>query len=289
MTNAEAVQRQLQQITSARSETGVFVRMDDRFAVVNIGTATVTVPCIGFYPPVVGMAVRVDWVDGSPAVTGPVRPLSPLGVITAPGNPRATVEVDGEPYSLFYRDGYTPTVGDQVEINWTTGIIQGKITGTETPEVPEEDGGSSTPFELIVRAEASARIQGSGPWGNDDPWASSSNRGVWTYSNRVKDAIAGAYINSVDIYLPLVQEVGQCAIGVHEYGSVPGFFPDILFAMNLPLGSRNGWVRMPEWGPFLSTGQRGVGVYAPGGNGYSIWRGVSSDPLSGALRFNGVR
>lgn len=66
-------------------------RVDVFFEDFDPGTVTVTVPCIGFYPPTTGMAVRVDWVNGSPAVTGPVRPLSPLGEIISAGTPLATV------------------------------------------------------------------------------------------------------------------------------------------------------------------------------------------------------
>lgn len=287
MINAEAVARKFAAQGRVRSEVAVFVRMDGRFAIVNIGDATVPMPCVGFYPPAAGMSVRVDWVNGSPAVTGPVTPLNPLGVISGTGSPKAAATVDGVEYMLFYRDGYTPAVADQVEINWVTGVIQGKVTGVETPEAPPESSASPKPFELVVRAQASGRFNSSGRWGNSDPWASNTTRGLWTYGDAIRSAVAGASIKTVDIYLPLSQQVGNASIGFHEYGQLPNFFPTILDAVNLPFGSRNGWVRIPYWSA-LSLGQRGVGVFAPGG-GYTIWRGVASDPLSGALRFNGMR
>lgn len=289
MNDAEKLQRQLADVTSTRSEVAVFVKMDGRFAIINIGTSTITVPCVGFYPPVAGMPVRIDWVNGSPSLTGPVKPLNPLGRITATGAPRATVTVDGVAYSLFYRAGYTPAVNDDVEVNWATGVIQGKITGVTVPDVPNEVPPEPKGFELVVRAEQSGRFDSGGRWGNSDPWASNTTRGLWTYNNRVKDALAGAVsINYVDIYLPLVREVGNVSIGLHEYGVLPGFFPVITDPLNLPLGSRGGWLRMPNWAAFLALGQRGIGVYAPGG-GYTVWNGVGTDPMSGALRFNGTR
>lgn len=289
MNDAEKVQQQIAGLTATRSETAVFVKMDGRFAVVNIGTSTITVPCVGFYPPVAGMPVRVDWVNGSASLTGPVRPLNPLGRIAATGSPRATVTVDGTAYSLFYRSGYTPAVNDDVEVNWATGVIQGKITGVTVPDTPNETTPEPKPFEFVVRAQQSGRFNSSGRWGNSDPWASNTTRGLWTYGNSIKDALAGAVtINFVDIYLPLVSELGNTAIGLHEYGDLPGFFPTISDAINLPLGSRGGWLRMPNWASFLALGQRGIGVLAPGG-GQTIWNGVASDPMSGALRFNGTR
>lgn len=290
MTDADDVALRLAEASSTRSETGVLVRMEGRFAVVNIGTSTVTVPCVGFYPPVVGMAVRVDWVNGSPAVTGPVKPLNPLGKITATGTPRATVTVDGVPYLLYYRSGYTPVVNHNVEINWATGVIQGQVTGVNTPTAPGENGGGTVPFEVVVRAGNSGRYQsGSGWWGRG-PWASSSNNGIWTYEGRVHDAVGSGVVSRVDIYLPLVSEVGLASIGTHDYGAIPGGAPVISSPTALPLGGRSGWVTLPgAFGPYLAAGGRGIGVTAPGGSGYTRWRGVDEDGLSGALRITGTR
>lgn len=293
MNDSEILARKMSQLTSARSETGQFVRMDGRFAVVNIGTSTVTIPCVGFYPPVSGMPVRVDWVNGSPAVTGPVRPLNPLGVITAPGTPRATVSVDGVTYSLFFRDGYTPTVDDQVEINWATGIIQGRITGSDAPEPPGEAGGTGGPFDVTVRAAGSGRFQsGSGWWGND-PWASSSNDGIWVFGNSILDAVGPvATVTAAYVFLPLISQVGLASIGVHNHSSIPGGAPAILpgSLMTLPLGGRNGWVQLgTSIGQYLAAGGRGLGVLAPGNSGNTRWRGTATDAMSGAVRLVGTR
>ncbi|GAA1147856.1 hypothetical protein GCM10009651_35740 [Microbacterium natoriense] len=288
MTAGDVLALQASQVTSSRSEAGVFVRMDGRFAVVNIGTSTVTIPCVGFYPPVVGMSVRVDWVNGSPAVTGPVKPLSPLGKITATGTPLATVTVDGVAYLLYYRFGYTPTVGDDVEVNWATGIIQGKVTGVSTPTSPGENPGGAAPFEVVIRAANSGRYQSS--WWGNDPWASNNNTGIWVYGNLVPEGVgASATLSTIDIYLPLVQQVGNCSVGVHAYPAIPGGAPSVTSLTPLALGGRAGWVRLPiGFGTYLQAGGRGIGVTAPGG-GYNIWRGTAADSLSGALRITGTR
>ncbi|WP_315106396.1 hypothetical protein [uncultured Microbacterium sp.] len=287
MINAEVVARAVAARGGSRSETAVFVRMDGRLAVVNIGESTVPVPCVGFNPPVPGMPVRVDWVNGSPAVMGPASPLNPLGVITGTGTPKATVTVDGVEYMLFLSAGYTPTVGDQVEINWWSGIIQGKITGADTPEPPPESSGGATAFSVTVRAADSGRYQsGSGWWGRA-PWASASNDGIWVYGNRVRDAVGSGDVTRVEIYLPLQQQVGVASIGVHPHASIPGGGPVITSKTDLPIGRRSGWQTLPaSFGPYLAAGGRGIGV-ADGG--YNIWRGVDSDSMSGALRLSGTR
>ena len=290
MTVGDAVAAQLAQVDTARSETAVFVRMDGPLAVVNIGPSTVRVPCVGFFPPVSGMPVRVDWINGSASLVGPVKPLSPLGTITGTGTPKATVTVDGTVYQLFYRSGYTPTVGDTVEINWATGIIQGQVTGFDAPEPPPVGGGSATPFDVTVRAVDSGRYQsGSGWWGNG-PWASDNNSGIWVYGNTIADAIGSGTVTAVSVYLPLTQELGNCAIGTHPHASIPGGAPSIGSTIDLPLGGRAGWVGLPAgFGSYLAAGERGLGVLAPGAGGYNIWNGTASDSMSGAVRLIGSR
>ncbi|MCT1363303.1 hypothetical protein [Microbacterium sp. p3-SID131] len=289
MINAEAVARRLSAQGSARSETAVFVRMDGRFAVVNIGPATVTVPCVGFNPPLAGMAVRVEWVNGSPAVTGPVTPLSPLGEITAAGTPRATVLVDSVSYMMPVMASYTPANGDSVVVDWTVpgGMILGKVAAVDRPAPPDETGGEAVPFTVTVRASNSGRFQpGSGWWGND-PWASANNDGIWVYGNRVRDAVGAGTVSRIDIYLPLVQQVGVASIGVHPHPSIPGGAPTITSMTPLPQGRRSGWQTLPlSFGAYVAAGGRGIAV-ADGG--YNMWRGTSTDSLSGALRISGTR
>lgn len=289
MTNADDVARRMAEVTSTRSETGRFVRMDGRLAVVNIGPATVTIPCVGFYPPVAGMAVRVDWVNGSPVVAGPVKPLNPLGRITATGTPRATVTVDGTPYLLYYRSGYTPALNDDVEVNWATGIIQGKVTGLDTPTQPGESGGGATPFTIQIRAAQSGRYDSnSGAWWGNDPWASNNNRGIWTYFDRVKDALGSATITSIRVYAPLIQELGTASIGVHPHYAIPSGAPTITSLIPMDLGQRNGWITLPlNFGTYLAAGGRGIGVLSPT-TGYTQWRGVAADPFSGTLEVAGT-
>lgn len=289
MSSAKVVQQQLAQVTSARSETAVFVRMEDRLAVVNIGTSTIAVPCVGFSPPLPGMPVRIDWVNGSPSLTGPAVPLNPVGRITATGTPRATVTVDEVAYTLPVMSTYTPVMNDEVVIDWNIPIIAGKVAAVDVPSKPEENPTSNpVPFSVIVRAAFSGRYQSGSGWWGDDPWASSSNSGIWVYGNRVKDAVGSGTVTRTEIYLPLISELGLASIGVHPHYSIPGGAPSIS-SLNA-LSHRSGWVLVSSAvGPYLAAGGRGMGVVAPGGNGYTRWRGVASDSLSGALRITGTR
>lgn len=292
MNDAELQALKLAQQNTVRSETGQFVRMEGRFAVVNIGPSTVTIPCIGVYPPRPGLPVRVEWVNGSPAVKGLVTPQNPFGTISAAGTPRASVLVDGVTYELYVMDAYTPTVGDSVAVDWDRNLILGKVSGIDTPDVPGESGGSSTPFDVTVLAANSSRYQsGSGYWGND-PWASSSNQGIWVYGSRISDAVGAGNVTEAYMFLPLISQVGLASIGVHDYASIPGGAPYIVPSSLVPLslGGRNGWIPLTaSVGQYLAAGGRGVGVLAPGGGGYTRWKGTASDAMSGAVRLIGNR
>lgn len=275
-------------IPSIRSETATFVRMDGPFAVVNVGPNTIRVPNVGWVPPVAGMVVQVEWRDGRPIVTGPAVALSPVGEITGTGTPRATVRVDGVDYMLFIRSGYTPALGDVVTVNWQTGIIEGAVTGREEPPAPVVEPPPITRFQdLPVMAWKSGRYQTS--WWSSDPRASNSNRGIWVYGTRVQDALRGSQIERMFVYLPLVQELGNCAIGLAHHGDIPAGAPTITDAFSLPVGQRSGWVELPAWwGGWLRDNLGGIGVTAPGG-GDNIWRGVPADTSSGKLSFTGTR
>jgi hypothetical protein len=288
MSAADKVARALARIPSVRTELGVFIRMDGNLALVNIGSSTVRIPCVGTYPPPVGETVQIEWRKGRPYLVGGSRQSNPIGTITATGSPRATVTVDGVSHMLYYRDGYVPTVGDTVEINWVTQVIQGKLTGAEEPEPPQEAPESKpSPFDLTVRATNSGRYQNS--WWGNDPWASNNNDGIWTYGNRVRDALKGAKINRAWIFLPLKQEVGDCRIGTHPHASIPGSAPSLSSLTVLPIGERRGWQPISlAFAEYLAVGGRGIGMSAPA-DGFNIWAGTDLDKLSGALRFTGTR
>lgn len=279
-------------IPTIRSHTATFVRMVGGLAVINTGDTQITVPCVGYYPPVVGDTVQVEWRNGSPAVVGPAVPRNPIGTITGTGSPKAEVTVDGVAYLLPYRAGYTPTVSDSVEVNWATGVIQGALSEAPvSPEEPSSPGGGSASFDVTVLAAGSGKYDfaWSNWWGGSEVWASNNNQGIWWYGNAFRTAVgAGASISRLLIYLPLISQVGNCSIGVHAHPSRPGGAPTIGSAV--PLSPRGGWVELPDsFATYLQAGGRGVGVTAPGG-GLTKWRGAPSpDSRSGALRAIGTR
>jgi len=264
---------------------GVFVGMSGVLAVVNVGDRSVTIPCSGFYPPVAGMSVQLERRNGSLIVTGPAVQLQPLGVITAGGTPKCVVMVGGVEYTLGYRVGYTPVIGDNVEINWTTGVVQGKVTALADVVTPASnpDVGPVAFSNLVVQAADSGSFISR--WWTSDVYNGDSNRGAWFYGNRVRDALRGATLRKVEIFLPARLMSGYAPqVGLHGSASKPS--GNVSVSSQIALEPRSGWVLLPlSFGVALQSGG-GIGVTP---SGYNIWRGKASDAYSGALRFSGTR
>lgn len=283
----DQIRNRLRQIPKTASRTAVFVGMVGPLATVNVGDESITIPCVGFYPPVAGMVVQLEQRNGQLVVTGPAVPLNPIGTISGTGSPKATVTVDGTDYVLWLRSGYTPVIGDQVSINWTTTVIDGKITGagTSNPAPTQNPGGSSGALSTApVLATGSGQYRSR--WQSNDVRASDSVSGAWFYGTRLRTALKGSTPTQIQIYLPLRQSLGVCNIGVHTSSSQPGGY--VSASLLTPLDHRGGWVTLPlSFATFLRDNTGGIAVTS--GNGDNQWAGTQADPLSGALRFKGSR
>lgn len=288
--NADVVAGKLARVSRVSSAVGEFVEMVGGLAKVNLLGATVDIRCDGFSPPIAGMPVRVETVDGIMRVVGPSRTLSPRGEVTAVGAGSTTVTVD-DTWTLPVLNSYSsPTSGDMVVIDWGTGYVTGEEATEPTPETPNEVAVQPKRFkDLLIKPTASGKYDSnySNWWGGSEVWASNNNEGIWVYGGRHR-ALAGADITKVEIYLPLIQQAGVAKIGYHNYSTIPGGAPTISSLQTL--NDRSGWVSLPtSWGnDFRDNTSRGVGVSTDGGSGFNKWYGAGRK-LSGALRFAGTR
>jgi len=285
-TDTELILNRLAAIPDVGHKLGVFVRMDGVLAVVNVGDRAVTIPSTGFYPPVEGMTVQLERRNGALIVTGPASQLPPLGTITAGGSPKCSVDAGGIVYVLAYRDGYVPTIGDPVEINWATGVIQGKLSvaPVATPAIPNP-GGQGGAFEnLLVMASGSGSFNGR--WWTSDVYNGDNNTGAWFYGPRIRDALRGTTPSKIEIFLnPRLASGNSPQVGLHSSASTPG--GNVSVGSQTALEPRSGWVELPTWWALsLRDGDGGIGVTP---SGYTVWRGLSADAMSGALRFSGRR
>jgi hypothetical protein len=289
---ARQIARVERKIPRVDSFAGVFVRMDEGLAVVNVGTETLRLQTEGWYPPLAGMPVRIQAMNGALRVTGPNLALNPRGTVTAVDGEWVTVLVDGVEHVLRYMGPYMPIETDDVVINWNVPIVLGEESGAPETAQPGTNPGVSQSFtDLVVQATSSGRYYGGGLRG-DDVWASPSNMGGWFYGGGL-GALAGANVTRAEIYLPLYSDANyggadQVMIGRHPHPDRPGTPPTL--SATVALNPETGWVGLPgDWGNFFRDNPtHGVGVWVPS-SGFFKWRGVRDDPFSGALRFAGTR
>lgn len=267
--------------------TAEFVQMVGPLAKVNIGQGSVDIPCVGFTPPIPGMIVQVERRNGELVVIGPAVTLNPIGVISATGSPKCTVTIDGVDYILGYQAGYTPVVGDTVEINPATYIIQGKVTVANSPTTPTANPGGGHPPLPTAPVLAIGSGQYRSRWQSNDVRASDSVSGAWFYGGRAGAALTGSTPTSIEIYLPLRKSLGVCLVGVHTSPTQPGGY--VTASSLTPLGSRSGWVALPVSFAFFLRDNPAGGIAVTSGNGDNQWAGTQTDALSGALRFRGSR
>lgn len=299
MSAFDEVNRKLAGVPRVSSVVGEFVGMLGGLARVNVQGSLVEVRCDGWTPPIAGMPVRVESLNGLMRVVGPSRTLSPRGVVTESldGGVRAAVTVDGVPYVLPVVAPYAPVPTDVVVVNWFSGHVIGEEASAPVVEEPPSAPSESTrPFaDFLVYPTGSGKYDSNTVqwWGGPEVWASNNNAGIWVYGGRLS-TLAGANVTGLEIFLPLIQTVGNVSVGLHSYSGIPGGAPVLTDLVSLP--ARSGWVgntdafRFPSWwGNHLRDNPNaGIGVSAPGG-GYTRWRGVGQDSLSGVLRFSGTR
>jgi hypothetical protein len=277
--------RRLATIPTVGSKLGVFLRMDGPLAVVNVGDSVIAIPVSGFFPPIAGMSVQIEARNGRLILTGPSAPLPNVGVVSAGGSPKCTVIAGGTEYLLGYVSGYVPVVGDTVGIDWTKPWIQGKFSAVPVAAPPlENPAPAPTKFEnlVVMSADSGSFIE---RWWTSDVYNGNSNTGAWFYGPRVADALRGATVTKIEIFLNPRQASGNAPqVGTHTFGDKPG--GNVAVSGQIGLEPRSGWVQLPlGWAGVLQAGG-GIGVTR---SGYTIWRGLASDAMSGALRFSGAR
>jgi hypothetical protein len=291
---ADVLARKLADAARVAAGVGTFVSMAGPLARVNFQGATVDMRCDGWYPPIAGMPVRVETVDGSMRVVGPSRALSPRGTVTESldGGARARLTVDGIEYVLPVIAPYAPVPTDIVIINWQSGHVFGEEAAAPVTETPGTVSPVREQFtDLTIQPVRSGRFDTSWGnwWGGAEVWASNNNKGIWVFGDRL-GALAGATLDRAEFFLPdPIKAAGAAFIGLHTHADIPGGAPNIIELTPLP--ARAGWIRLPEgWAQFLRD-NAGAGIGVTSGAGDNRWPGVgqAGGSQSGWLRFAGSR
>jgi hypothetical protein len=287
---AAAVMARLDGLSPSQSLVGTFQRFEGAFALVTVLGADVLIPFSGPLPSPTD-SVQLELRNGQMVMTGPTRPKPTRGRVTAVGSPNVTVlGSDAVSYSLPFMSSYSPTVMDDVAIEWSFegGLVKGKVSTTPPPPVAPPAAGAEVrdyhpaPFQAVA---AGYHIVSSGAYnGSFVPNYGTDRASAAWYGATVADSIQdNATITLARIYLSTTsQSFGGPAIQVIE-GAGPQARVPVGSAIALP--ARSGWVSIPgEIVDLLKVANRGVSIIgATNPSGSDRYRTVAQDPMTFAL------
>lgn len=271
------------------SFTGVYRRMSGSFAVVDaLGSTGLLIPSAAQVPPVSNDVVQVELRNGQYVMLGPVKPHPTRGTVTVVGSPLVTVSTADGLFSLPFMSAYSPSVNDDVAIEWTGegGLVKGRVSTTPPPPTPEpppaEPSREYHPSPFL--ASAAGYHKGGVYNGNWFPnYGTNQTAAAW-YGMTVADSIPDdATITLARVFLSERQaQFGGPAVQVIE-GTGPQARVPVGAATALP--ARSGWVAIPfEVVDLLKVAGRGVSIIgATNPSGLSIYNKLSDDPQSFAL------
>lgn len=290
---------QIAAVPKSSSFVGTFRTMNGVLAVVQAYEGELQIPFVGTVQPSPGDSVQVEMRNGSYAMIGPTRPKPARGSVTAVSAPTPPDEEGGAlpddtarvlvlagdvEYALPYVTGYEPAVADIVAIQW--GFEGGLVTGAVSmippvPIVPPVSQGSQSYHPAPFTATGSNSFQG-GSWNKAGRvWSSDTAKGVWLYGSKIADTIPdSAVIEYVRLYLSPDQIQGDPAnLRLHSNTSFSG--GPAWQGSSWPLAPVAGWNQIPNsFVDWLKANPGGLGFDS---GGYSIFRSITADPMSGAL------
>jgi hypothetical protein len=294
MGSAEVITRRLGTIPTVRLPTGKFVATNaDGTVSIDFGQGAVTCLSAGFFQPLPGTAVRCLLTDEGTVMLGPSSAISAYGTVTAVGATTVTVTTSAGSRVLPFLISYaTPTIGDQVEIDWAdSGMVQGKVSAIPASSYAPDPTPPKT-FRGDFRAiDSGTYYVPGGAYNTTDVWCTSTgnNRGVWIYGTTIADTIPDtATVTRCQLYVPEFYNQfpsSLALIGLHTLFSKSGA-PTMTSPVAISGGT--GWKELPvAFADALKTGSKaGVGTGSSGSSGYHKFTNRVADADSGMLRID---
>lgn len=273
---------------------GTFVSYDGVGCQVDVGDGRMDAMLGSGYLPGVGEAVLVMFIDGIPYVMAPSTPRPHVGTVTAVNAGLVALSTVAGPVGPCSYSGSAPTVGQVMRLVWHGGPFAVPATAEPGSVAPGNPGGGGTTqhvddFWATSTGTWNSAFGGGTATGyfNSEVWASNTTLGFWFYGTKTQDTIPGtAVIQRVQMYVAARQIQGGAPIfTVHDNPSPPG---DALSG-GVALGVSNfAWVDLPlSFGDALKQGGGAYGVGVRHG-GYNIFKSLSADGMTGALRITSV-
>lgn len=253
------------------------------------GAATIPARMTTQYPIIPGDPVRLARKNGELVVLGPTKSRDATGKIISAGATTCVVEYpsgSGVLATMPFNSAYTPVANDIVLIDWSAkgGVVVAELTELPTFTTPSPSGsaGAQTYHPEPFTALQSGSFR-NGAWWTTDVYSSINNIGAWFYGSKIKDTIPdSATILSARIYLPRreVLASGSPMLGRHPSATRPAGTVVVSATSAIAAGA-TGWTSIPT--SLIDNLKSSTGGIGFDHGGYTIWHGVSTDGLSGAL------
>jgi hypothetical protein len=262
---------------------GYYRGLDGLRALVDFSGGRVPAHPAASFIPEVNDPVWVAVVDGVAWMLGPsvLRPGNGEVVSEAAGIAIVDTIIGHVPAT--YNSGATLSPGDQVKLYWNEGchVIGVRSDSPAAPDAPPPVVGGGVQQTVSFSAIDSGSYQSGYGWRINDVWSSSSNIGAWFYGTKIRDTIPdSAVIDSAEIYLPLLKDLGLFPFGRHDYATKPSGAVSFSGVTTLP--GKSGWVPIPvSLIDHLKVNTGGLGFDL---GGYNIWAGTQKDGQSGTVR-----
>lgn len=237
----------------------------------------------GQYRPEINEAVWVFFYDGKPFLEGPVEPKPGQGVVVTVGSATALVATDIGDKRVTIPFGATLSSGDTVKLYWSEGgHILSVLTAATPPPTPPAPGTGETKLIEFKAIDSAQYYLPLNKLQSNYPRASDSISGAFFYGTQIADTIPDtATVLSEEIYLPLLQELGFCYIGLHDQANTTPGMP--ASHDDTALSPRGGWVPLSAgWGAYLASHYAGITLTS--GNGDNRWNGTQADGMAGCVR-----
>ncbi|ROS62211.1 hypothetical protein EDF38_1314 [Frigoribacterium sp. PhB160] len=269
---------------------GAFVSYEDKAATVDLeGSRLLGIKSATPYLPAVGEQVWVQFIDGVPWLLGPTVIPPGDGTIVTVSSESAVVETDIGRITATYTAGQALSSGQNVKLYWQGGPhVIGPLATTPPPKPtpdPPAPSPSSRHVDVFTAVDAGS-WSGAYGWRQAQVWASDSLLGAWFYGSKIRDTLADAAVEKIEIWSTLTQIRGNPPVfATHPHAGKPTGAPALSSSTATPVASGR-WVQLPlSFGQFLASNVGGIGLNH---GGYNKFRSLAEDPQSGALRITSI-
>jgi hypothetical protein len=274
----EQVQARLAGKSRVRRYVGTFVAMVGRTATVDLANGRITgMSTATPYRPQVNDTVWVEFVDGVPLMLGPAVMPPDSGVVVTVSAASAVVTTDLGDVRATYNVGDSISSGQSVKLMWSAGAhIIGVMSSVLTPPAPPPPPViiNPVPHLDVFTATAAGSWNEKYGWTQQQVWASADTLGAWFYGSKIRDTLAGASIQKVELFATPTHLEGNAQDGPVLSNSTPVAV------------STEGWVMLPTaFGEFLAQNIGGIGLNHGGMNKF---RSLREDAQTGALRITSI-